>query len=132
MNAKSFLIGLLAGVFMIGAYYELKDGTGEVEETPEIQEENYDPIKRFEKLESYENKEKTSFKVTRVFDDAALACEVSSKEYGWYEGNTVLILGKGFYDEQIVEVEKPQIVGTYSYTDSFFEQKTVPVIESGK
>lgn len=134
MNTKSFLIGLLAGVILTAAYYELKDRTGGTEETPvtsETSEENNDPISRFEKPESYENKEKTSFKVTHVFDDAALACEISNKEFETYSSKTVLLFGKGFYDGQIIEVVNPLVVGTYRYSDNPFETKTVPVIKSG-
>ena len=46
-----------------------------------------------------------------------------------YIGNTVLVLGKDFYSDQIVTVKNPQRIGTYSYTNNGGMPMTVPVIE---
>ena len=88
-----------------------------------------DPIIYLEKAESYENKGETSFKVFQVLSDAALMREVSDKEYERYFGKIVLVYGKYFYDDQVVTVKNPQIVGTYSYISKSDENMTVPIIE---
>lgn len=91
--------------------------------------QDYDPIVYLEKAESYEGKRETSFKVFQVLSDAALMREVSDKEYEWYFGKIVLVYGKYFYDDQVVTVRNPQIVGTYSYISKGDENMTVPIIE---
>lgn len=78
---------------------------------------------------SYENKKETSFKVFQVFDEAALATEISDKEYKWFYGNTVVLLGENFYSDQIVNVKNPMRIGTYNYTSKSGRPMTVPVIE---
>ena len=87
-----------------------------------------DPIEYLEKPMSYENKKETSFKVFQVLGNAALAREISDNELGIYYGNTVVILGENFYSDQIVDIESPQRVGTYSYTNKGGMPMTVPVI----
>ena len=87
------------------------------------------PIKYLEQPVSYEDKTNTSFKVFQVFDDSALANEISDEEYEWYLGNTVLILGENFYSDQIVKVKNPKRIGTYSYTSKGDMPMTVPVID---
>ena len=91
--------------------------------------QDYDPIVYLEKAESYENKKETSFKVFQVLSDAALMKEISDKKNEWYFGKIVLIYGKYFYDDQVVTVRNPQIVGTYSYISKGDENMTVPIIE---
>ena len=88
-----------------------------------------DPVQYLEKPVSYEDKTETSFKVFQVLGNAALASEISNKEYKWYNGNTVVILGENFYNDQVVTVKNPQRVGTYSYTNNGGMPMTVPVIE---
>ena len=117
MNKKSFFLGLLSGVvltfvtlFIIGLVKN-------------------DPVQYLEKPVSYENKKETSFRVLQVLGNAALANEISNKEYEWYNGNTVVIQGKNYYSDQVVTVKNPQRVGTYSYTNKGGMPMTVPVIE---
>ena len=89
-----------------------------------------DAIQYLEKPVSYENKKITSFKVFQVLgEDAALAMESSDKEYKWFYGNTVLLVGKDFYSDQVVTMKNPQRTGTYSYTNNGGMPKTVPIIE---
>lgn len=76
---------------------------------------NDDGVSYFETPISYENKKSTSFKVFQVLGSAALANEISNKEYEWYNGKTVLLLGENFYTDQIVKMDSPQQVGTYTY-----------------
>ena len=122
MNKKSFFLGVVTGIvltfvalFVIGLVNQ--------------KSEDNDPVQYLEKPVSYENKTETSFKVFQVLGSAALASEIANKEYKWYNGNTVVILGENFYSDQIVNIKKPQRVGTYSYTNKGGMPMTVPVIE---
>ena len=126
MNKKSFFLGaitgLVAGIILtlmasvVFAYVHRNSGES-------------DPIDYLEQPVSYENKHETSFKVFQVLGGAALAREVSNKEYELYYGNTVMILGEDFYSNQVVIVKNPMRVGTYSYTNRTEMPMTVPVIK---
>ena len=71
-----------------------------------------DAIQRLEKPVSYENKKETSFKVFQVIgEDAALAKEISDKELDMYLGNTVVLIGKDFYSDQVITMKNPQRTG---------------------
>ncbi len=122
MNKKSFFIGMLSGVVLtIVALVVIAFVKGASED---------DAIQYLEKPVSYENKKITSFKVFQVLgEDAALAMESSDKEYKWFYGNTVLLVGKDFYSDQVVTMKNPQRTGTYSYTNNSGMPKTVPIIE---
>ena len=123
MNKKSFFIGMLSGVvltivalFVIG-FVRQKNNED-------------DAVQRLEKPVSYENKKKTSFKVFQVIgEDAALAKEISDKELDMYLGNTVVLIGKDFYSDQVITIKNPQRTGTYSYTNNGGMPMTVPIIE---
>lgn len=86
-----------------------------------------DPIQYLEQPVSYENKKEASFLVFQVLGNAALATEES--EYDMYLGNTVVILGKNFYSDQIITLKNPQRIGTYSYTNKGGIPMTVPVLK---
>ena len=123
MNKKSFFIGMLSGVVLtivalvVIAFVRQKNNED-------------DAIQHLEKPVSYENKKITSFKVFQVLgEDAALAMESSDKEYKWFYGNTVMLVGKDFYSDQVVTMKNPQRTGTYSYTNNSGMPKTVPIIE---
>ena len=122
MNKKSFFLGVITGIVLtfVGLFV-----IGLVNQNSE----DNDPIHYLEKPVSYENKKETSFKVFQVLGNAALASEISNKEYKWYNGNTVVLLGENFYSDQVVTVRNPQRVGTYSYTHKSGMPMTVPVIE---
>ena len=123
MNKKSFFLGVLTGIvltfvglFVIGLVYQKsEDGT----------------IQYLENPVSYENKKETSFRVFQVLGNKALADEVSGTvgNSAIYLGNTVLLLGENFYNDQVVNVKNPQRVGTYNYTNKGGRSMTVPVIE---
>ncbi|WP_130828411.1 VPDSG-CTERM exosortase interaction domain protein [Prevotella rectalis] len=122
MNKTSFFIGMLSGIvltivalFVIG-FVRQKNNED-------------DAIQRLEKPVSYENKKKTSFKVFQVIgEDAALAKEISDKELDMYLGNTVVLIGKDFYSDQVVTMKNPQRTGTYSYMNNSGMPMTVPII----
>ena len=122
MNKKSFFLGVLTGIvltfvglFVIGLVYQKsKDST----------------IQYLENPVSYENKKETSFKVFQVLENKALANEVSDTFYNsvMYLGNTVLLLGDNYYNDQVVNVKNPQRVGTFKYITNKKEIMTVPII----
>lgn len=122
MNKKSFFLGVITGIVItfVGLLV-----VGMVNQSSN----NNDPIDYLEQPMSYENKAESSFKVIQVLGNAALAKEISDKELDLYLGNTVLILGRGFYSSQIVTVINPQRIGTYSYTSNSDRPMTVPVID---
>lgn len=122
MNKKSFFLGLVTGVILTFAALFI---IGLVNQNSEAN----DPVQYLEKPVSYENKKETSFKVFQVLGNAALAIEISNKEYKWFHGNTVVILGENYYSDQVVNVKNPQRVGTYSYTNKGGMPMTVPVID---
>ena len=122
MNKKSFFWGLVTGIILTFAVLFVIALVNRNSEAT-------DPIQYLEQPVSYENKSVTSFKVFQVLGNAALANEISNKEYKWYHGNTVMILGEDFYSDQVVTIKNPQRVGTYSYTNNGGMPMTVPVIE---
>ena len=122
MNKKSFFLGVVTGIvltfiglFVIGL----------------VNQNSSDPIQYLEQPVSYENKAESSFKVFQVLGNAALAREASDRIGGdvMYLGNTVVILGENFYSDQVITINKPQRVGTYSYTNKGGMPMTVPVID---
>lgn len=131
MNIKSFILGGVVGVVLtiVGLFVFAivnEDSTDD------------DPVQYFEKPVNYEDKKETSFKVFQAWGKVALASEISDKENKWYYGNTVLLQNGQFYDDQVVELENPKQVGTYSYQTKEREifgitlgggMKTVPVID---
>ena len=122
MNKKSFFLGVLTGIvlafvglFAIGL----------------VNQNSSDPIQYLEQPVSYENKTETSFQVFQVLGNAALAREASDVIGGdvMYLGNTVVILGENFYNDQVVTINNPQRLGTYSYTTNVGRPMTVPVVD---
>lgn len=122
MERKSIFLGIIIGIVLTFSTLYLI-GLGNQNS------EDYDPIVYLEKAESYENKKETSFKVFQVLSDAALMNEVSHKEKELYFGKVVLIRGKDFYNDQVVTVKNPRIVGTYRYTTVENFDMSVPIIE---
>lgn len=123
MSKKSFFLGVVTGVVLtfvvlivIGLVNEKSDA-------------NF-PAQYLEKPVSYENKKETSFKVFQVLGNAALATEISADGViRLFTGNTVVLLGKDYYNSQVITVKNPQRIGTYSYTSKDDKQMTVPVIQ---
>lgn len=123
MSKKSFFLGVVTGVVLtfvvlivIGLVNEKSDA-------------NF-PVQYLEKPVSYENKKETSFRVFQVLGNAALATEISADGViQLFTGNTVVLLGKDYYNNQVITVKNPQRIGTYSYTNKNDMSMTVPVIE---
>lgn len=122
MSKKSFFLGMvtgiiltLAGLFVIGL----------------TTQDSSDPIQYLEQPISYENKKKATFQIFQVLGNAALAREASDRigDNALYLGNTVVILGENFYTDQVVTINNPQRLGTYSYTNNGGIPMTVPVID---
>ena len=124
MNKKSFFWGVLTGIVLsfVGLIIFGLVNQGSADN---------DPIQYLEQPVSYENKAESSFKVFQVLGNAALAREASDRIGGdvMYLGNTVVILGENFYSDQVITINKPQRVGTYSYTNKGGMPMTVPVID---
>ena len=55
--------------------------------------------------------------------------EIADKEKELYFGKVVLIRGKDFYNDQVVTVKNPRIVGIYRYTTVENFDMSVPIIE---
>lgn len=134
MNKKSFFLGVVAGIVLsvvilvaIGLFSNKATGNDPAGDEPAIN----DPIEYLENPVNYEGKSETSFKVFQVLGDAALAKEKEEGSYfsDPYTGKVVLILGEGFYSEQVITVRNPQRVGTYSYTTKDNRPLTVPVVD---
>lgn len=123
MDKKSFIWGILTGIVLT---FVLIIIVGTLRQKTE---EEDDTIQYLEQSVSYEGKKVTSFKVFQVLGDAALASEISNEEYKWYNGNTVMLLGENYYNDQVITIKKPQRVGTYSYTTKSGDDMTVPVID---
>ena len=123
MSKKSFFLGVVTGVVLtfvvlivIGLVIQKSDA-------------NF-PAQYLEKPVSYENKKETSFRVFQVLGNAALATEISADGViQLFTGNTVVLLGKDYYNNQVITVKNPQRIGTYSYTNKNDTQMTVPVIQ---
>ena len=123
MRKKSFFLGALTGIVLTLAVLFI---IGLVNQNSA----DNDPVQYLEKPVSYENKKETSFKVFQVLGKAALAREESERfeDEVYYLGNTVVVLGEDFYNDQVVTIKNPQRVGTYSYTTQRGMPMTVPVI----
>ena len=128
MNKKSFFLGAITGL-VAGIILTLMASV--VFAYVHRNSRGSDSIDYLERPVSYENKHETSFKVFQVLGGAALATEASDKigDRIMYNGNTVMILGEDYYNDQIVTVKNPQRVGSYSYTTNGGMPMTVPVIE---
>ena len=123
MSKKSFFLGVVTGVVLtfvvlivIGLVIQKSDA-------------NF-PVQYLEKPVSHENKKETSFRVFQVLGNAALATEISADGViQLFTGNTVVRLGKDYYNNQVITVKNPQRIGTYSYTSKNDMPMTVPVIQ---
>ena len=122
MDKKSFFLGVLTGIvltfvglFVIGLVYQKSKDSR---------------IQYLENPVSYENKKETSFKVFQVLGNKALAYEVSDTVGNsvFYSGNTVLLLGDNYYNDQVVNVKNPQRVGTFKYITNEKERMPIPII----
>lgn len=135
LHKKSFFTGGAIG-FIIGAVVTfvafVAIGVAMNKSTAELDTAGPVGIEYLQSPTSYENKTETSFRVFQVVDGAALASEKSEDDYEMYLGTTVMLLGENFYSDQIVTVNNPQRIGTYSYTTQEGMPKTVPVIDATK
>ena len=122
MNKKSFFLGDVTGIVLTFAGLIV---------IGYVNQNEYDPIQYLEQPVSYENKTETSFQVFQVLSNAALAREASDVIGGdvMYLGNIVVILGENFYNDQVVTIDNPQRLGSYSYTTNAGRPMTVPVVD---
>ena len=124
-NVLIFVGGMATGILLmvIVGFIFYKIGTNQ-------NSEDNDPIQYLEKPVTYEGKTETSFEVFQVLGKAALAREESDRfgDEVIFAGNTALILGEDFYSHQVIIINNPMRVGTYSYTNNGGMPMTVPVI----
>ena len=122
MNKKSFFFGILTGIVLtfVGSFVIVSVN----------QKSEDSAIQYLENPVSYENKKETSFRVFQVLENKALADEVSDTVGNsvLYLGNTVLLLGDNYYNDQVVNVKNPQRIGTFKYINNERGIITVPVI----
>ena len=118
----SFIFGsLILAILIVGLARLISKDNSSIQDN--------DPTIHIEKGKSYENKKETSFKVFQVLSDGALMDEIADKEKELYFGKVVLIRGKDFYNDQVVTVKNPRIVGIYRYTTVENFDMSVPIIE---
>lgn len=72
----------------------------------------------------FEDNKNARFEVFQSLDGYALA---HARENRTYYGAVVVLVGN-YYDEQIVKIKNPMIVGRYTYTSKNEMEHTVPVI----
>lgn len=122
MEIKSIFLGIIIGIVLtFSTLYLIWLGNQNSEDN--------DPTIHTEKGKSYEHKKEASFKVFQVLSDGALMDEIADKEKELYFGKVVLIRGKDFYNDQVVTVKSPRIVGIYRYTTVENFDMSVPIIE---
>lgn len=82
--------------------------------------------KKFSSPIPFENSKTARFKVFQALNGYALA---RAKD-GWesYYGPIVVLVGT-YYDDLIVKIKNPMIVGRYTYTTKENRERTVPVIQ---
>lgn len=140
MDKKSIIRTLFAGIaFSFGVNCAAIPSNGTTTEKVEnaVEEEEW-PFHWFDTPRSYEGKKWATFKVFQVLSPygvIALAREESESYYSEasrFYGKVVLLQGKDFYDDQILTVKKPQILGTYRYKNKDEHTLTVPIIGAEK
>lgn len=118
----SFIFGsLILAILIVGLARLISKDNSSIQDN--------DPTIHTEKGKSYEHKKEASFKVFQVLSDGALMDEIADKEKELYFGKVVLIRGKDFYNDQVVTVKNPRIVGIYRYTTVENFDMSVPIIE---
>lgn len=76
----------------------------------------------------FEDSKYARFKVFQSLDGYALAYTGENHSYGWTYYGAIVVLVGNCYDEQIVKIKNPMIVGRYTYTSKDERERTVPVI----
>ena len=84
-----------------------------------------DGTKKFSSPIPFENSKTARFKVFQAFNGCALA----QTGYGWSYSDPIVVLVGTYYDDQIVKIKNPMIVGRYTYTTKENRERTVPVIQ---
>lgn len=120
MNKKLFWLGIVLGTVLgiVLTFVVLLVLSSMIETEEPI--DNTPIVQYYEQPMSYENKEKSYFRVHEVLcDTAAYVKEGSADEMKndseFFSGKSVILLGKNFYNDQIITVKNPQRVGTFKY-----------------
>ena len=126
IEKKSFFLGVFIGISIVCiGIVILAIIINSRKERPVSQ---YELLHTFEKPKSYEKKVVSSFKIYEVRGEYSLAKEVSDNNPNTYNGKLVSIIGRKFYNDQIVTVKNPLWVGTLpeEYNSKLI---IIPVIE---
>lgn len=127
IHKKSFFLGVFIGISIVCiGIVTLAIILKSREPAPMISQ--YELLHNFEKPKSYEKKVVSSFKIFEVRAEYSLAREVSDNNPNTYNGKLVSIIGRKFYNDQIVTVKNPLWVGTLPEEDNS-KLKIIPVIE---
>lgn len=127
IEKKSFFLGVFIGISIVCiGIVTLAIILKSREPAPMISQ--YELLHTFEKPKSYEKKVVSSFKIYEVRGEYSLAKEVSDNNPNTYNGKLVSIIGRKFYNDQIVTVKNPLWVGTLpeEYNSKLI---IIPVIE---
>ena len=84
-----------------------------------------DGTKKFSSPIPFENSKTARFKVFQAFNGCALAQTGDE----WSYSDPIVVLVGTYYDDQIVKIKNPMIVGRYTYTSKDKNEHTVPVIQ---
>lgn len=127
IEKKSFFLGVFIGISIVCiGIVTLAIILKSREPAPMISQ--YELLHTFKNPKSYEKKVVSSFKIYEVRAEYSLAKEVSDNNPNTYNGKLVSIIGREFYNDQIVTVKNPLWVGTLPEEDNY-KLKIIPVIE---
>lgn len=126
IEKKSFFLGVFIGISIVCIGIVILAITLKSREERPIS--TYELLRTFKKPQSYEKKSVSSYKIFKIYGCYGLGKEVSDVDPNKYNGKTVCIIGREFYNDQIVTVKNPLWVGTYPHVENS-EFKIIPVIE---
>lgn len=101
IEKKSFFLGVFIGISIVCIGIVTLALILKARE-PVPMKSQYELLHTFKKPKSYEKKGVSSFKVFDIHEDCCIAKEVSDNNQNTYNGKTVCIIGREFYNDQIV------------------------------
>lgn len=101
IEKKSFFLGVFIGISIVCIGIVTLAIILKSRE-PAPMKSQYELLHTFKNPKSYEKKVASSFKICEVREEYSLAKEVSDNNPNTYNGKTVCIIGREFYNDQIV------------------------------
>ena len=101
IEKKSFFLGVYIGISIVCIGIVTLALILKARE-PVPMKSQYELLHTFKKPKSYERQGVSSFKVFDIHEDCCIAKEVSDNNQNTYNGKTVCIIGRKFYNDQIV------------------------------